>query len=369
VFHLVAGWYFATLIASDALEVKPWDDAEFTIVAVSDGLVTIDAGDEDTKDLLRDDVLGVDFGTGYGQLGPVTEVKDDTTVTRPYTHLAGTKPTAGLDATLHGVAYPRISGVADLPEWSEVTVEAPFGDFPAWLAGGESKTWAITVHGRGAHRDEALRILPTLTDAGLSTLMISYRNDEGAPATDDRLAAFGVTEWEDLEAAVRFALDRGASDVILVGFSMGGAISMAFLEESDLAGRVSGVILEAPAIDLAEMVANRAGDTDLIPGVPWKVPITLTVSARQIAGLMHGVNWAQLSYVDRPGSIQVPALIIHGDADGTVPLSVGEQLATRLGEAATFEVFEGADHVRSWNVDPERYQRIVGDFLAGLGGE
>ena len=342
VFHLAAGWYFATLIRSDALAIKPFDDDEFTVAAVGDGLVTLDAGGEPPDDLLSHDVFGMDFGRGYGRVGAVTDRKGDA-VTRTYEHLSGEEPVVGLLATLHGVAYPRVPGVADLPDWVETSYDSPFGTFPAWIVDQGSSTWAITIHGRGAHRDEGLRILPTLTEAGLTTMLISYRNDDDAPQTEDRLGRFGTTEWEDLQGAVEHALANGADDVILVGFSMGGAITMAFLERSDLADAVRAVILEAPALDLRWMVESRAGDTDVIPGIPWKVPWTLTTTAIAFADVLYDVNWWLVDYLGRPGSLQVPTLLIHGDEDDTVPVGQSVELAGQLGDLATLELFVNLD--------------------------
>ena len=103
-------------------------------------------------------------------------------------------------------------------------VDAPLGLMPAWLVCGGSNQWAIFVHGRGSSQREALRILPTLSELGLSTLAIWYRNDEGLPPSSSGRYDYGEGEWEDLEAAVRHALDAGASELVLVGYSMGGGM-------------------------------------------------------------------------------------------------------------------------------------------------
>jgi uncharacterized protein len=51
---------------------------------------------------------------------------------------------------------------------------------------------------------------------------------------------YGLTEWRDLAAAAQYALARGARRLLLVGYSMGGAIVVSFLEHSPLAARVAG---------------------------------------------------------------------------------------------------------------------------------
>ena len=74
----------------------------------------------------------------------------------------------------------------------------------------ESRTWAIMVHGRGATRQEGLRAVRPARELGLTSLLISYRNDGLAPSAQDGRYGLGSTEWRDVEAAIEFALAHGA---------------------------------------------------------------------------------------------------------------------------------------------------------------
>ena len=367
VFHVAGGWYFSSQIRSDALLVEEQSfDYTIPVLAWNETTVTLDGGSDPSDDLLSDQVLGVAFADGYGQVGEVVDATGSS-ITRTYTHLTGEPPQAGDLVELEGFAYPTDPGVLGL-EYSQVSYSSPFGEFPAWFVDGDSSTWAIFVHGRGAHMREGLRILPTLVDAGMPTMMISYRNDEASPQTEDRLARFGATEWEDLEGAVAYALDNGAEQVVLVGFSMGGSISIAFLERSPLAASVSAIIFDSPALNVAGMVGARAADTDLIPGLPIKVPWSLTVAAKTFADVRFDVTWWLVDYPSHPNVVGVPVLLIHGDDDGSVPVDQSVGFAESLGDLARLELFPGAGHVRSWNVDRERYERIVAKFLTDILG-
>ena len=53
----------------------------------------------------------------------------------------------------------------------------------------------------------------------------------------------------DLEAAVQYALDNGADDVVLYGYSMGGGMCLNLLYESELADRVRCVVMDSPLLD------------------------------------------------------------------------------------------------------------------------
>ncbi len=365
VFHVAGGWYFSSLIRSDALLVDEQSfDYDIAVLSWDETTITLDAGSDPSDDLLSDEVLGVAFAAGYGQVGEVIGINGNS-ITRTYTHITGEPPGAGDFVDLEGFSFPPDPGVLGL-EFSRVFYSSPFGDFPAWFVPGGSSTWAIFVHGRGVHMREGLRILPTLVAAGMPTMMISYRNDEASPQTEDRLARFGATEWEDLEGAFEYAFDHGASDVVLVGFSMGGAISMAFLERSPLAASVSAIIFDSPALDVAGMVEARAGDTELIPGVPIKVPPSLTAAAKVFADVRFDVTWWLVDYPAHPNVVEVPILLIHGDDDGSVPVDQSIGFAESLGELAQLELFPGAGHVRSWNVDRERYERVVSEFLTDI---
>ena len=133
----------------------------------------------------------------------------------------------------------------------------------AGLAGpGRSRTWAIVVHGINSTPETGLRIVPALHRAGLPTLLITYREDLGAPPSPDGFHHMGQTEWRDLGAAARYALAHGARRLILVGYSMGGAIVSQFMERSPLAPRVAGLVLDAPALDWKDdplLQRNRDG--------------------------------------------------------------------------------------------------------------
>ncbi|MEU6782582.1 alpha/beta hydrolase [Nonomuraea angiospora] len=83
-----------------------------------------------------------------------------------------------------------------------MSIRGELGDFPAWRTPGTSKTWVIAVHGRNANASETLRFLPVFHSLGIPVLAISYRNDEGAPASEDGKFHLGATEWREVAAAV-----------------------------------------------------------------------------------------------------------------------------------------------------------------------
>jgi hypothetical protein len=268
---------------------------------------------------------------------------------------------------LEGYAFPTDPSDVGLT-FEEVTYESPLGSMGAWFVpptGEAGTTWAVHMHGWRAERRETVRMLPTYAAVGVPSLVVDYRNDPGAPADPSGLYKFGRTEWEDTEAAVRYALDHGAESVVLVGYSTGAAAEMAFLERSELADRVAGVVFDAPNLDFGRAVSVEASRRT-IPGTPIPLPPTLTAMAKWIADLRFDVDWGAIDYVDREGIIEVPTLVFHGADDQTVPLSVSEDLAEIYPDLVTLIVTEEADHVQSWNIDPERYEDLLTAHLTAL---
>src|SRR5216683_3230801 len=86
-----------------------------------------------------------------------------------------------------------------------------------------------------------------------------------------------------------------------------------FRSRSPLSASVKAVVLDSPVLDWTPVLA-LAGEQIRLP------PIVLGL-AKRLACLRTGIRWDRLDQVGRAGDLAVPVLIIHGDADETVPAS------------------------------------------------
>src|SRR4029453_12022176 len=162
-------------------------------------------------------------GGGSGGGGAIRAL-DQERVERAFTRLEGTAPRAGERTAVEGYAWPADPSLAAGRPARDVSYPSPLGPAPAWLVEGRRDIWVILVHGYNAPRTETLRTLAPVAPHAFPALAINYRNDLGGPENPDGLRHWGATEWRDLEAATRYALDRGAAGVVLAGYSMGGAV-------------------------------------------------------------------------------------------------------------------------------------------------
>ncbi|MEO8477741.1 MAG: alpha/beta fold hydrolase [Actinomycetota bacterium] len=362
-FYAGGGLYFSQVIDERALDgaaLRKTLDPRYDLVVrdVAGEAITI-TPDGEHGSLTQEGVFGLRWEGGYGQVSTILGTDGDAVIRR-FLLISGGPPSDGTPAQLEVRAWPdpESAGLAS----QDVTVPGPLGKYPAWFVPSHRDTWVIDVHGNSMSRLDGLRLVPITVGAGFPTLVPTYRNDVGAPEDPSGKLRYGLTEWHDLESAVRYALHQGATDVVLAGYSMGGGVVMAFLERSQLRDAVRGVILDAPMLDFSATVDDNASREEVAPGVP--LPSSLTAVAKQIAAWRFGIEWDQLNYLANGAKrYDVPFLIFHGTADTTVPIATSERFADLRPDIVTLVRCADAEHIACWNLDPAAYSSAVTGFL------
>ena len=250
-----------------------------------------------------------------------------------------------------------------------VNYATELGHMPAWVVppqdGVVGERWAVLVHGRGARREETIRAMPTLRRQGWTCLTPHYRNDLGVPKGPGGRYNLGLSEWRDIESAMRYAVARGAREILLVGWSMGGAIVMQVLDRSDLAGLVTGVVLDAPVLDWANVLDFHARRNHLPPALSALARTMMGRTwGRHLVGIHDVLDVAATAWVRRSAELQHPMLIIHSAEDEFVPVGPSRRLAQARPDLVTFEEWQVARHCKEWNVDPVRWANVVGAFVS-----
>jgi len=325
---------------------------------------------EPRQDIGHPGTLGLYWGGGYAHVGEVISV-DALTVTRHFKVLNGSPPPTCeeplledcLPVDLESYAFPTDPSDRDI-EFEETKFNSVLGPLEAWLVpSGDGSRWVIHVHGWTAERRESVRFLPAYAEAGVTSMVIEYRNDPGTARDPSGRYRFGLTEWEDVEAAVRHAVDVGANEILLAGYSTGAAHVMSFLEQSSLREHIVGVVFDSPNIILADVV--RANTLDArFPGTNMRMGQLMKEVGLWLADLRWKIDWDRTNYVQRADRIlAVPTLVFHGTSDQRVPIAVSRQLEARVPDVVTLVETPAAGHVMSWNANPERYERRLARFL------
>jgi uncharacterized protein len=308
-------------------------------------------------------------GTDHARLGAVLEQDGEArTVTRRLLQVDFGRLVAG-PARWNQYFYagpPSLS--LGLPH-EDVVVTSDAGVLPTWFVPPSGdvdarNVWAVLVHGRGASREECLRALPLLHRLGVPSLVPSYRNDPDGPSTHGGRYHLGDTEWLDVEAAVLYALDSGAQEVLLFGWSMGGAIVLQHVSRSWTADRVRALVLDGPVVDW-RMVLDHHARINRLPRPVGRLGLAMLGhrSARRVVGVDGPVDLRRLDWVTRASELRLPVLLVHSEDDDFVPFGPSRQLADARPDIVTLVPFSGARHTKEWNVDSDRWEREVARFL------
>jgi uncharacterized protein len=321
-----------------------------------------------TLDTLLPGQYGLWFseGAGHAKLGAVVEV-GPTWVVRELIAVDYGDLASATRGSIAGWFYldPDELGVAH----TDLLIETPVGPAPAWLIPAAKQTgrWLIGVHGRGVRRQECLRAVDVARRCGYTSLLVSYRNDGDAPLSDDGRYGLGDTEWPDVDAAIEYAIANGATEVVLMGWSMGGAISLQVATRSAHADILKGIILESPVVNWADTI-NYQTDASHAPrlvsaaarhliGAPW---------ARRFTGQSTSIDMERLDFVARADELTLPILLLHSADDGYVPPFASRALALARPDIVTFDEFTVARHAKLWNYDADRFNEDIGGWLNRL---
>jgi uncharacterized protein len=337
------------------------------VVRTADGLEVILPANEDTT-VPGTYGLFFDGGRGHARIGAIRSyVPREGTVQREVEQVYAGDLATATRGWWSGSLYPSPSA-AGLPE-EEVQIPVEGGIAPAWLVRAEpaTRTWAIMVHGRGATRLEGLRGVRAAQALGLTSLLISYRNDGEAPDAADNRYGLGMTEWQDVEAAIEYALAAGAEDVVLFGWSMGGAISLQAADRSVHRRVIRALVLDGPVIDWVDVLAHQAR-VNRIPAAAGRFGLWLLSNAagRKLTGLAAPLDLKSMNWVSRADQLRIPTLVLHSEDDEFVPFGPSAELAEKNPLIVTYEPFQHARHTKEWNVDPERWEHVVEMWLGAV---
>jgi pimeloyl-ACP methyl ester carboxylesterase len=153
-------------------------------------------------------------------------------------------------------------------------------------------------------------------------------------------------ELEDLKSVIDFACGGSAipkvNSVYLVGHSMGGGISIVKTAEDN---RVKKLVTMAAISSFHNLWPKQAEQQWRLQGVMYMRNARTGQNMPYKSSLLEDLdtNAARLDIPLKASEIKQPWLIIHGDADSSVPLAHAEQLHAAQPNAE-YLVIHGADH-------------------------
>ncbi|MEU7021423.1 hypothetical protein ABZ990_12295 [Streptomyces sp. NPDC046203] len=310
---------------------------------------------------LRPGTYGIDGSDGlHAVVGPVLDRVPHTadTVVRRLERIESGIPAAGARVRFTPQLHRGTPETALAVGYEDVEIPGELGPLPAWLVPGARGTWVIALHGLGTTREHPLNLVPFFHRRRVPVLIPAYRGDPGAPPSPDGLAHLGDSEWRDVDAAIRYAVRRGADQVVLHGFGTGASMALYAAAHSGVRDRIRGLVLDSPVLDWEATVRNLAAAR--------RVPAPLLPLAVRAAQGRTGPHGDRLADAADPGGARVPTLLFHGPDDTIAPWDPSRRLAELRPDLVTLTTVRDAPHAAMWNADPVRYEEALRRFLTPL---
>ncbi|WP_309130038.1 alpha/beta fold hydrolase [Brevibacterium sp.] len=306
-------------------------------------------------------------GTGHAVIGDIVEYDPKSrTVSREILSVTRGDIRRATKGRWTGVVYPE-PVAADVP-FEDIELVSDAGRLPAWFLPTDhpepKDTWAILVHGRASTRAEGLRAAPILNTLGIPAIAMSYRNDAEVRVEQTSRYGLGDTEWIDVDVAIDHALRHGARNVVLFGWSMGGAIALQTASRGRNKAHVVALVLDAPVVDWFDVLDNQA-KKNMLPTPIARLTLEMITRpwARPITGLQTPVDLERMDWVTRAAELDLPVLLIHSDDDEFVPSGPSHALASVRRDLVIMPEYDKAHHTKEWNVDPVQWEDDVANFL------
>ena len=179
-----------------------------------------------------------------------------------------------------------------------------------------------------------------------------HGNSEGSTIS------FGIKEKYDVLSWINYTIERFGKDckIILAGVSMG-ASTILMSSELDLPKNVVGIIADCPYSNPKEIL-KKVMKEDM------KLPANFCYPFLYLGALIYG----HFKIDSRGAEIAVrksktPILLIHGKSDSFVPPYMSQNIYKNINCYKELHLFDGAEHGISFMVDPEKYAKIVCDFI------
>lgn len=226
------------------------------------------------------------------------------------------------------------------PDLEEVVLTTDDGlELGAWfLSAGAGTPAVLLLHGNGGTRAGRVPLARALADLGLSTLLVDYRGYGGNPGSPDEVGLLA-----DARAGLAHLRDRtDVGKVVHLGESLGAAVAIALAVEDPPAA----LILRSPFTSLSQ-----------VAGAHYPVP----------SAVLEATLPDRYPSIDRIGQLDVPVLVIAGDADSIVPFEQSRRLFDAATEPKRFVAIEGADHNDPALFTGQRLLDEVDRFLAEHG--
>ncbi len=201
----------------------------------------------------------------------------------------------------------------------------------------------LYLHGTFRNLYQNVPKIDALRDAGFAVLAVDYRGwGDSTPLipSESTIYADADVAWAELTRREPDPRRR-----VIYGHSMGGGV----------------------AVELASRLRHRSDYGALILESTFTNGVAVADATNWLLGLMARFSSQNFDSLAKIGKVNAPVLMLHGDADRTVPVALGRQLRDAAPAGTRWVEIPGGSHSRLHSDAPAEYQRALKLLIEQLG--
>lgn len=220
---------------------------------------------------------------------------------------------------------------------------------------GSPRKWVVVTHGFFIEAKKAANYIRGFYDRGYNIFapdLIGHGNSEGEAYSMGGYDSTDLVSW-----VKKISAENNNPDIVLFGMSMGAATTMNSLNKG-LPSNVKAFIEDSGYVNLKEEFEYQLDRMFGLPSFPV-IPL-----ANMVTKIKAGYNFGDVDATEALKSNKLPALILHGEEDGYVPLEHGKRAYELLTSEKEIHTFKDAKHCKAERKYNEEYWKIIESFLS-----
>lgn len=219
----------------------------------------------------------------------------------------------------------------------------------------ENHNWVIVAHGYRSKPSWVASIgMHFYKEKGYNVLIPSMRATE---ESEGKYIGMGWLDKDDIIGWINKIIEKDKNAKIILHGSSMGAATVLMASGEHLPSNVKAIIADSSYTSVWDIFKSELKARFNLPSFP------LMQMFRLIAIIQAKYDIKEASVIDQVKKSNTPTLLIHGDADDFVPVTMEPEIYNAIPVEKDQLIIHGAGHTKSRYREPEAYYKKVYEFI------
>lgn len=219
----------------------------------------------------------------------------------------------------------------------------------------ENHNWVIVAHGYRSKPSWVASIgMHFYKEKGYNVLIPSMRATE---ESEGKYIGMGWLDKDDIIGWINKIIEKDKNAKIILHGSSMGAATVLMASGEKLPSNIKAIIADSSYTSVWDIFKSELKARFNLPSFP------LMQMFRLIAIIQAKYDIKEASVIDQVKKSNTPTLLIHGDADDFVPVTMEPEIYNAIPVEKDQLIIHGAGHTKSRYREPETYYKKVYEFI------